>query len=79
MKKFLLTALLSFFLPVFSGDISVIIPVGADAETVFAAQELQMHLSAALKKKVVVAAENTGVSGKKIFPSSQASFSTPKM
>ena len=67
MKKFLLTALLSFFLPVFSGDISVIIPVGADAETVFAAQELQMHLSAALKKKVVVAAENTGVSGKKIF------------
>lgn len=66
-KIFLLTALLSVSLSAFSKNWVIVIPQKADAETVYASEELQTYISHSLKKKIKVVAENSKVSGKKIF------------
>ena len=67
MKNFLLAVFLLTGLSAFCENLSVMIPVDADPETVYASKELQEHLSKALKKKIEVAKENTAVSGRKIY------------
>ena len=59
MRHFLLAVFLLTCLPSFSESLSVIVPVDADPETLYASKELQEHLSKALKKEIKISKENT--------------------
>ena len=67
MRHFLLAVFLLTCLPAFSENLSVIVPVNADPETLYASKELQEHLSKALKKEIKISKENTSLSGRKIY------------
>ena len=67
MRHFLLAVFLLTCLPSFSESLSVIVPVNADPETLYASKELQEHLSKALKKEIKISKENTSLSGRKIY------------
>ena len=67
MRNFLLAVFLLTCLSAFSENLSVIIPVNADPETLYASKELQEHLSKALKKEIKISKENTSLSGRKIY------------
>ena len=67
MRHFLLAVFLLTCLSAFCEGLSVIVPVNADPETLYASKELQEHLSKALKKEIKISKENTSLSGRKIY------------